>query len=226
MLFETMGAEFFMTSAHTGTLNVLLLAETTRYTRLIHTLLVSEIDAKVKLSQCERLDEAVLELAGESVDVILLEWGAKAQDLELLYQLQQAAPPIPVVVLLPDHHPDMGRRAIQAGAHDYLPLDELNGHWLEHSLRTAIERSRVYRASLPAEAEGHKGNQLTEARQQIYAEILRETGLLLNSSLELQVVLDRVLENLVRVVPHDTANIMLLSDDQTLRVVRSRGFET
>ncbi len=52
---------------------------------------------------------------------------------------------------------------------------------------------------------------------------LRDSAAALNSTLKIDEVLDRILINLVRVVPHDAANIMLI-EGNTARVERVRGY--
>jgi PAS domain S-box-containing protein len=65
-----------------------------------------------------------------------------------------------------------------------------------------------------------------EKEQRAFAEALADTAAILNSTLDLDEVLDRILANLGRVVPHDTANIMLLDEDKRQAVVkRHKGFE-
>jgi diguanylate cyclase (GGDEF)-like protein len=59
-----------------------------------------------------------------------------------------------------------------------------------------------------------------EREQRALAEALRDTAAALTSSLALDVVLDRILSNVGRVVPHHEANIMLIEGDQ-LRIVRA-----
>jgi len=63
-----------------------------------------------------------------------------------------------------------------------------------------------------------------EREQRRLAEALMDISAALNSSLKLDVVLDRILANVGHVVPHDAANIMLL-DDGIARVVRYKGYE-
>jgi PAS domain S-box-containing protein len=63
----------------------------------------------------------------------------------------------------------------------------------------------------------------SEREQRVLAEALRDTATALNSTLDLDQVLERILENVGRVVPHDGANIMLVEDDLA-RVVRSTGY--
>ena len=55
------------------------------------------------------------------------------------------------------------------------------------------------------------------------AEALRDTTAALNSTLHFDEVLDRILTNVGHVVPHDSADIMLL-ESGIARVVRSRGY--
>jgi diguanylate cyclase (GGDEF)-like protein len=55
------------------------------------------------------------------------------------------------------------------------------------------------------------------------AEALRDTAAVLNSTLQLEEVLDRILTNIGRVVPHDAVNIMLLEDGVT-RMARAQGY--
>ncbi len=61
-----------------------------------------------------------------------------------------------------------------------------------------------------------------ERDQRALSEALRDTAQALTNTLDLDDVLDRILENLGRVVPHDIANIMLL-EDGVCTIVRTRG---
>lgn len=72
---------------------------------------------------------------------------------------------------------------------------------------------------------GRKRVEVDEREQRVLAEALRDTAAVLNSDLNLPLVLERILENVERVVPHDAANIMLLDGDKA-RVVRCRGYDT
>jgi GAF domain-containing protein len=57
------------------------------------------------------------------------------------------------------------------------------------------------------------------------AEVLRAATLDLTRTLDLGVLLEKLLEHLARLVPYDTANIMLLEDDRRLAVRAIRGYE-
>jgi PAS domain S-box-containing protein len=62
-----------------------------------------------------------------------------------------------------------------------------------------------------------------ERAQRLLAEALRDTAAALNSTLDLDEVLERILANVERVLPHDAANLMLIENGEA-RVVASRGF--
>lgn len=62
-----------------------------------------------------------------------------------------------------------------------------------------------------------------EQQQRVLAEALRDSAAALNSTLDLDDVLDRILDNVGRVVPHDTSNIMLIEHGVAC-IVRSRGY--
>lgn len=63
-----------------------------------------------------------------------------------------------------------------------------------------------------------------EEQRRETARLLLEISRALNSSLDLNTVLDRILAELGRLVPHDTASIMLL-DEQELVVAANRGMD-
>ncbi|MFQ5614038.1 MAG: histidine kinase N-terminal 7TM domain-containing protein, partial [Anaerolineae bacterium] len=62
-----------------------------------------------------------------------------------------------------------------------------------------------------------------ERDQRVLAEALRDTALALNSTLDFDEVLERILTNVGRVVPHDAANVMLI-DQGLAYIVRHRGY--
>jgi len=64
----------------------------------------------------------------------------------------------------------------------------------------------------------------SERKQRELAEALRQTAAIVNSTLELDEVLDHVLNSISRVVAHDLANVMLFNGS-TCAVARSRGYE-
>jgi diguanylate cyclase (GGDEF)-like protein len=62
-----------------------------------------------------------------------------------------------------------------------------------------------------------------EKENRVLAEALRDTAAALNSTLKLEEVLERILINVGRVVPHDAVNIMLLKDG-IASITRCQGY--
>lgn len=62
-------------------------------------------------------------------------------------------------------------------------------------------------------------------RQRALAEALHDTAAALNSTLNFEEVLDRILSNLERVVPNASASIALVDSDNTVQFVRWRGYD-
>lgn len=88
-------------------------------------------------------------------------------------------------------------------------LDDINFlQSIANTLSAFIEQHRI------AEA---------ETQQRILAEALRDTAAALNSTLDLEDVIERVLSHVAQVVPHDAASIMLI-DSQRARIIKYRGF--
>jgi signal transduction histidine kinase len=98
-------------------------------------------------------------------------------------------------------------------------INKAGGAFTEHDLEMlevmagsaaiAIENARLFKG---------------EREQRELAETLRQVGAALVSTLDVATVLDRLLEQVSRVVLNDTANIMLLEGDH-VRIVRRRGYD-
>jgi signal transduction histidine kinase len=96
--------------------------------------------------------------------------------------------------------------------------------WLEHSSRPI--RSGIYAGGLIVQygdiTELKKAEQ-SEHSQRLLAEALRDTAAVLTSTLDVEEVLDRVLENVGHVLFHDAASIML-RDDGKVFTARQQGY--
>ena len=91
------------------------------------------------------------------------------------------------------------------------PFTENDAHFLQavaNLLATAIRRKQIEEAG---------------REQRVLVEALRDTAAALNSTLDFDAALDRILDNVSRVVPHDAADIMLL-EGGLARIVRCRGY--
>ena len=70
-----------------------------------------------------------------------------------------------------------------------------------------------------------KHMEMLEQEQRSFTEALSDTAAALNSSLNFNEVLDRILDNVGRVVPHDAANIALVDEDGFAHFVNVRGYQ-
>ena len=115
---------------------------------------------------------------------------------------------LPMILLTShgNHHVDL--QAMKAGAVDYLDKTLVKPNSLERSIRYATENQRMVER---------------ERKQREFAEALLDTAHVLNSSLEFDDVLDRILTNMQSVIPHDSANILLV-DAEHSKVVGSHGY--
>lgn len=80
------------------------------------------------------------------------------------------------------------------------------------------------RASLEEKIVACQECETTEKQQHILSEALRDAAAALNSTLEFDEVLERILVNVERVIPHDTANIALLGEDNSVQFMRFHGY--
>ena len=64
-----------------------------------------------------------------------------------------------------------------------------------------------------------------EKDQQDFAEALADTAAIINSSLDLNEVLDKILDNVAKVVPHESATIALVTDQGTAKFAAVKGSE-
>ena len=99
-----------------------------------------------------------------------------------------------------------------------------------NQISVAIRQARLYEqvqhhaAQLEQHVEAIQQARASERKQRQLAEALREVGIAMNTTLNLETLLDCLLDQIKRVVPYDAANIMLVEDDY-IRVVRMRGYE-
>jgi PAS domain S-box-containing protein len=102
---------------------------------------------------------------------------------------------------------------------DGTPIDIL----ISASLLTDASGTPIGAVVAERDISERKRTEAQEREQRLLAEALRDTANALNSTLNLSEVLDRILTNIERVVPHDAAAIMLIEGDNAT-IVRSRGY--
>jgi DNA-binding response OmpR family regulator len=94
-----------------------------------------------------RLSGALDRLARGGIDVVLLDLALPdAQGFEAVRRIGAEHPFVPVVVLTGLEDEDIGLKAVQVGAQDYLVKGNLDPRLLDRSMRYAIERKRAEQA--------------------------------------------------------------------------------
>ncbi len=95
------------------------------------------------------------------------------------------------------------------------------------SRRVDARTSELYAANqqLMREVNVRERAETAEHQQRILAESLRDIATALNSSLDLDEVLDRILASIERVLPFDAINVMLVEDDNMIRIARALGYQ-
>lgn len=149
--------------------------------------------------------------------------------------------PAPIILLTAHETPELVHQASDIGIMGYLvkPVrdNELNRAILialarfddTMTLRRLNQQLADMNAEYKKEIKERKRMQQAEKEQRIWAEALRDTGKVLNSTLELSEVIDHILAYVGRVVPHDAANVMHIREGiaQTIgsRGYKERGFD-
>lgn len=118
---------------------------------------------------------------------------------------------IPMIIVTGVGDEEIAVRALKAGVSDYLVKDHEHRYLkvLPVTVETVLRRQKL---------------ETDEREQRSLASALRDTALALTSTLELTEVLQRILLNVRKVVPHDRANIMLIEGERVRIVQSSEGY--
>jgi len=115
--------------------------------RLLREMLAEQGVPMTALTVTRTLSEAETHLAGNPVDIILLDLGLPdAQGMEVVRRAQAAAPHIPLVVLTGLDDESLASEALQGGAQDYLIKGQIEPRSLMKALRYAMERKTLEEA--------------------------------------------------------------------------------
>ncbi|MBI4640854.1 MAG: response regulator [Candidatus Tectomicrobia bacterium] len=126
------------------TIRVLLVEDNPTDVLLLHEALTGVIPEQFTLTDVERLGDGLKRLSEESFDVILLDLGLPdSQGLETFVKMHGQMMEVPIVVLTGLDNGQLGVRAVQEGAQDYLVKGQTEGPLLVRALRYAIERKRL-----------------------------------------------------------------------------------
>lgn len=98
----------------------------------------------IRVEQAFRLSTGIQRLGKGGIDLVLLDLGLPdSMGLDTLKKILPEAKGTPVVVLTGLEDEEIGIRAVQAGAQDYLVKYQLDPVLFMRSIRFAIERKRV-----------------------------------------------------------------------------------
>lgn len=152
---------------------------------------------------------------------------ADMDSLALVPALRARLPETPILMLVGPNVQERIIAALRLGVVDFLtrPVNpaELTSMLArlrqQGELQQRFARVESYLSSSPVTPPAvHEQRKLIEA--------LRDTAITINSTLNLEQILERILDNVARVAPYDAANIMLLNDAMTeARIVRGRGYD-
>ncbi len=171
-------------------------------------------------------EEGLAMYAAGSYDVLAVDQAMPVHDgLEVIRNLASRGPLPPTIMITGTGDEQIAVEAMKLGASDYIVKDVDGGYLdlLPTVIEHVLQRQRLVEERQRAEMERER-LLAAEHEQRLLAETLREVTLALTSQTSHAAVLDEILRQAQRIVPHSTANIALLEDD-ILRVVRWRGYE-
>ena len=168
-------------------------------------------ETTVEIERAECLGTALEHLAKERFDAVLLDLSLPdAQGLDTIGRVLGQSPAVPIVVLTGLNDEEAAVKAVEAGAQDYLIKGQVDGQLLTRALRYAIQRHRAE-------------ERLKERNRELL--VLKRISETILGSLDLNLVLDRLLEEAMLSGSFDLGNIRLLNPtDDTLEVAVVRGY--
>lgn len=122
---------------------VLLVEDNPSDADLIAELASDSGEIKVDVSHCDTLKKGLALLRQTRFDIVLLDLSLPdARNMEGLQRIRSEHPSLPVVILTGNTDPKMSADALQAGAQDYLPKNELTSSLIARTIRYAISRQK------------------------------------------------------------------------------------
>lgn len=97
-------------------------------------------------STADTLERALIEVAGQTFDVIILDLALPdSRGMKTFASVRAHAPGTPIIVLTGLADEVLGMRAVRQGAQDYLVKGQVDGRLLYRSMMYAVERFRLER---------------------------------------------------------------------------------
>lgn len=125
-------------------IKILLVEDNLGDARLIQELLNEVIDFKHDLISTSSLSEGLQYIEKESFDVILLDLSLPdSNGFDTIFRTREKAKNMPIVVLTGLNDENFARKAVQAGAQDYLIKGQIESNPLVRSIYHAIDRNKM-----------------------------------------------------------------------------------
>ena len=137
------------------TIQVLLIEDDAADVRLIREMLLAKQNSRFLLQVEQTLEDGIRHVSASLPDIILLDLTlSDSRGLTTLEKLCQSVPDVPIIVLTGlDEATQVGVRAVQSGAQDYLVKFDVDPKHLRSSIQYAIERHQSERRLRQSEQE-------------------------------------------------------------------------
>jgi signal transduction histidine kinase len=159
--------------------------------------MLAALNQGVRCQVCSSVDQALRVWSEAEFDLIVADYQVQGRTaLELLPLVEQT----PLIVVTGAGDEETAVRVLKAGASDYVVKD-IRGEYLRklpHRMEQAIRQQQL---------------KVAAERSRRFALALVDIALAMSSTLDLDRVLERIMNNLSSVVPHDRASLLLVEDD-------------
>lgn len=128
------------------TIKVLLVEDMLMIAKITEQMLKKSPANRYSSTHKARLSDAIAALKAEDYDCILLDLNLPdSRELDTLARVVEAAPEVPIIVLTANNSDEVGLRAVQLGAQDFLLKGDFNYITLDRAIIYSIERHRLQR---------------------------------------------------------------------------------
>ena len=152
-----------------------------------------------RLVHVAKVAEALTLLKEGSFDIVLLDlFLPDAHGMDAIMRIKDAAPSLPIVVVMGLDDENVAMEAMRTGAQDYWVKGQIDGRVLVRSIRYAIERRKA-------------DVQIQQQRDR--QAILHQVNLAVTSTLDLQAVVQILLDQIVHLFPDFATTVRFLNEE-------------
>jgi signal transduction histidine kinase len=135
-------------------IKVLLVEESPSDVRLILDMLAKAEGFSFDFENADQLSSGLKRLAAGGIELVLLSLSLPdSRGFDTFDKMHAQAPDVSIIVLVDVHDEDLGIKAVQEGAQDYLIRGQIDSNLLIRAIRYAIERKRTERALQGSQAQ-------------------------------------------------------------------------